>query len=163
MSLSKVLDWAAAAAQVSAWQAQGLKVVFTNGVFDLLHQGHVRYLQASRALGDKMVLGLNTDASVTRLKGPERPIVPQDARAEVLAALACIDIVVLFEQDTPKELIETVKPDILTKGADYTIDRVVGADFVFARGGKVETITLVPGISTTEIVRRIRNTDNPIS
>jgi len=149
-------DWVSAQAQVIAWQEAGLQIVFTNGCFDILHQGHVEYLEASRAKGDKMVLGLNTDASVSRNKGPLRPIVPQNARARVLAALACIDLIVFFEEETPLDLIITLKPDILTKGADYSIENIVGSDFVLQNGGRVETLTLVEGYSTTNIIEKIK-------
>lgn len=149
-------DWHIAAAQVVAWQQAGLQVVFTNGCFDILHQGHVDYLEASRAKGDKMVLGLNTDRSVSRNKGPLRPVVPQEARARVLAGLACIDLIVFFEEETPLELITKLKPDILTKGADYSLDTIVGADFVLHNGGRVETVSLVEGFSTTNIINKIK-------
>jgi rfaE bifunctional protein nucleotidyltransferase chain/domain len=149
-------DWHIAAAQVVAWQQAGLQVVFTNGCFDILHQGHVDYLEASRAKGDKMVLGLNTDRSVSKNKGPLRPVVPQEARARVLAALACIDLIVFFEEETPLELITKLAPDILTKGADYSLDTIVGADFVLNNGGRVETVSLVEGFSTTNIINKIK-------
>ena len=145
-------------ADAVAWrQRQGGRVVFTNGVFDLLHPGHVELLERSRAEGDHLVVGLNTDASVRRLgKGTERPIVPEDARARVLAGLAAVDCVVLFEEDTPLQLITALGPDVLVKGADYTQDQIVGADVVVARGGKVVRIPLVSGFSTTSIVERLR-------
>ena len=134
----------------------GKKVVFTNGCFDLLHAGHVSYLQRARALGDLLVLGLNTDASVQRLKGPTRPLVQQDDRAQVMAALACVDYVVLFDEDTPLQLIETLRPDILVKGGDYTPETVVGRQQVESWGGRVELIEFVEGRSTTGIVERIQ-------
>ena len=135
----------------------GKKVVFTNGCFDLLHAGHVSYLQRARALGDMLVLGLNSDASVQRLKGPTRPLVQQDDRAVVMAALACIDYVVLFDEDTPLQLIETLRPDILVKGGDYTPETVVGREQVESWGGRVELIDFVAGKSTTGIVERIQS------
>ncbi|HEX6747864.1 MAG TPA: D-glycero-beta-D-manno-heptose 1-phosphate adenylyltransferase [Longimicrobium sp.] len=133
------------------------RVVFTNGVFDVLHRGHVDYLARARALGDLLVVGVNTDASVRRLgKGSDRPVNPQDDRAYVLAGLAAVDYVTLFDEDTPRELISALLPDVLVKGGDYTRDTIVGADEVEAAGGRVETITLVPGRSTTSILQRVR-------
>jgi D-beta-D-heptose 7-phosphate kinase/D-beta-D-heptose 1-phosphate adenosyltransferase len=136
-------------------RALGQKVVFTNGCFDLLHVGHVKYLQAARRLGDLLVLGLNTDASIRRLKGPKRPLIGEDERAHILAALDCIDYVVLFDEDTPIELIRTLRPDILVKGADFTPDGVVGKDLVESWGGRVELIQFVDGKSTTNIIEKI--------
>jgi rfaE bifunctional protein nucleotidyltransferase chain/domain len=130
--------------------------VFTNGVFDLLHRGHVEYLEDARALGDRLVIGLNTDASVRRLKGPSRPIVGEEDRAAVVRALACVDLVVLFDDDTPLRLIEAVRPDVLAKGGDYSLDTIVGREFVESRGGRVTTIALREGLSSSEIMRRIR-------
>jgi len=132
-------------------------VAFTNGVFDVLHAGHVALLEAARAAGGALVVGVNSDASVRRLgKGADRPLVPQDDRARVLAALACVDCVVLFDEDTPLELIRALHPDVLVKGADYTRDRIVGADDVEGWGGRVVRVPLVAGKSTTELVRRLR-------
>ena len=141
-----------------AWR-RGIRgrVVFTNGVFDLLHPGHVELLEAARAEGDALVVGLNTDASVRRLrKGSDRPVNPEAARARVLAGLAAVDCIVLFDEDTPYELIKALEPDVLVKGADYSRDRIVGADLVEARGGRVVRVELVPGHSTTRIVERLR-------
>jgi rfaE bifunctional protein nucleotidyltransferase chain/domain len=138
-------------------RSTGAKVVFTNGCFDLLHPGHVRYLAAARALGDVLVVGLNDDASVTRLKGPGRPILSALERAEVLAALAVVDHVVFFADDTPAALIRALRPDVLVKGADWAEKDIVGRDDVVATGGRVERIDVVPGVSTTEIIRRIRD------
>jgi D-beta-D-heptose 7-phosphate kinase/D-beta-D-heptose 1-phosphate adenosyltransferase len=129
---------------------------FTNGCFDLIHPGHVRYLEDVRALGDFLVVGLNSDASVARLKGPSRPLQDQEARAMILAGLRSVDAVVLFEEDTPLELITALQPDILAKGGDYTPDTVVGRDVVEARGGKVVLVPFLPGHSSTTIVERIR-------
>ncbi|APC97974.1 bifunctional D-glycero-beta-D-manno-heptose-7-phosphate kinase/D-glycero-beta-D-manno-heptose 1-phosphate adenylyltransferase HldE [Francisella frigiditurris] len=137
----------------------GEKVVMTNGCFDILHAGHVEYLQAARKLGDKLIVAVNTDESVARLKGPERPIVPLQARMELLAALGCVDWVVPFSEDTPVNVIEKVTPNILVKGADYTVDNIVGAEHVISNGGEVKTITLKPGFSTTNIVNKIKSSN----
>ena len=131
------------------------KVVMVSGCFDLLHAGHVKYLQKARNLGDLLVLGLNSDASVRRLKGENRPLIGEEERAHILAALDCIDYVVLFDEDTPLELITAIKPHILAKGGDYTVDGVVGRDVVEAYGGRVELVTFVDGKSTTNIIERI--------
>lgn len=131
------------------------RVVFTNGVFDLLHVGHVTLLEAARREGDALAVGVNSDASVRRLKGPTRPIVAQDERAELIAALACVDLAVIFEDDTPLSLIEAVAPDVLVKGADWAEEAIVGGDFVRSRGGRVERIALREGLSTSAIVKRI--------
>jgi D-beta-D-heptose 7-phosphate kinase/D-beta-D-heptose 1-phosphate adenosyltransferase len=147
---------AEARTKLELWRAAAAKVVFTNGVFDLLHRGHVEYLEEARALGDRLVVGLNTDASVRRLKGPSRPIVGEHDRAGVLGALACVDLVILFDDDTPQRLIETVRPHVLVKGADYALDDIVGREFVESHGGRVATVPLREGLSTSEIVRRIR-------
>ena len=141
---------------VEAWRAAGLSVGFTNGCFDLIHPGHVALLTEARAFCDRLVVGLNSDASTQRLKGPSRPINGESARAVVMAALRPVDLVVLFEDDTPERLIRLLKPDVLVKGADYTVDQIVGADFVLANGGKVERVTLVEGQSTTAIAARIK-------
>ena len=134
-------------------------IVFTNGCFDLMHIGHTRYLQAARSLGDLLVVGVNSDESVRALKkGPERPIVPEAQRAEVVAALACVDYVVIFREPDPGSLIASLQPDVLVKGGDWPLDRIVGRDSVEARGGRVQTIPLVPGISTTTLIQRIRAT-----
>jgi D-beta-D-heptose 7-phosphate kinase/D-beta-D-heptose 1-phosphate adenosyltransferase len=138
---------------------QGHRIVFTNGCFDLMHIGHTRYLQAARNLGDLLVVGVNSDDSVRALhKGADRPIVPDSQRAEVLAALACVDYVVIFQEPDPGSLIATLQPDILVKGGDWPVDRIVGRETVEARGGRVQTIPLVPGVSTTTLVQRIRST-----
>jgi rfaE bifunctional protein nucleotidyltransferase chain/domain len=141
-----------------AWrQVQRGPVVFTNGVFDLVHPGHVELLEAARHEGVALVVGLNTDASVRRLgKGGDRPIVGERARARVLAGFAAVDCVVLFDDDTPRALIERLVPDVLVKGAEYTLDRIVGADFVEARGGRVVRVPIVSGFSTTSLVERLR-------
>jgi D-beta-D-heptose 7-phosphate kinase/D-beta-D-heptose 1-phosphate adenosyltransferase len=141
-----------------AWRAARTgRVVFTNGVFDLLHPGHIALLEAARQEGDALVVGVNTDASVRRLgKGSERPLAGETARARVLAGLEAVDCVVLFDQDTPLQLIRTLAPDVLVKGADYSADRIVGADWVESRGGRVVRVPVVPGFSTTALVERLR-------
>ncbi|HEX3442498.1 MAG TPA: D-glycero-beta-D-manno-heptose 1-phosphate adenylyltransferase, partial [Pseudolabrys sp.] len=151
-----VFDWALLDEHLADWRKQGLRIGFTNGCFDLLHPGHVRLLAGARAACDRLVLGLNSDASVTRLKGAGRPVQPAQARAEVLAALEAVDLVVVFEEDTPRELIARVKPTVLVKGGDYTREQVVGREIVEAMGGEVVLIDLVPGHSTTSIVQRSR-------
>jgi D-glycero-beta-D-manno-heptose 1-phosphate adenylyltransferase len=134
-------------------------IVFTNGCFDLMHIGHTRYLQAARDLGDLLVVGVNSDDSVRALqKGPDRPIVPEAQRAEVLAALTAVDYVVVFQEPDPALLIGALQPDILVKGGDWPLDRIVGRDQVEARGGRVLTIPLVPAVSTTALIQRIRST-----
>lgn len=137
-------------------RSAGKRVVFTNGVFDILHPGHVRYLQAARAHGDLLIVGLNSDASVRRNKGPRRPINPEDERAEVLAALACVDAVSIFDDDTPADIIRRVQPDILVKGADWPTDQIVGRDTVEARGGRVILEPVEQGYSTTALIDRIK-------
>lgn len=136
-------------------RAAGKTVVFTNGCFDILHRGHVEYLAKAKALGHVLVIGLNDDASVRRLKGPKRPIVTQEDRAVVLAGLAAVDYVVIFEEDTPLELIRAVVPDVLVKGSDWAVEAVVGKDVVEGAGGRVQTIDFVPNRSTTGIIERI--------
>ena len=139
-------------------QAQGKRIVFTNGCFDLMHIGHTRYLQAAKALGDMLVVGVNSDESVKSLnKAPDRPIVSDTQRAEVVASLGCIDFVVLFNEPDPQSLIAALQPDVLVKGGDWPIERIVGREIVEARGGIVRTIPLVPGVSTTLLIQRIRS------
>lgn len=156
MTASKILSLPHAIEQAAQWRADGQRIVFTNGCFDIVHLGHIDYLEKARALGDRLVLGLNTDASVSRIKGPLRPVVNEYARARMMAAMQFIDLVVLFDEPTPKELIEAIRPDILVKGDDYTVATIVGADFVLANGGSVETIPLVKGYSTTSLIERIK-------
>jgi len=153
---SRVLTWAQAEAFVRSERSSGRQIVFTNGVFDLLHPGHVRYLQHARSLGDVLIVGVNADASVRRNKGPERPLTPEHERAEILSALECVDAVVVFEQDTPAEIVRLVQPDILVKGADWPADQIVGRDTVEARGGRVVLVPVEAGHSTSAIVKRIR-------
>ena len=131
-------------------------VVFTNGVFDLLHPGHLRYLQQARALGDALIVGINSDRSVRAIKGAGRPITPEAERAEILAALTCVDAVVIFDEDTPHALIASIHPDVLVKGADWAADAIVGRDIVEARGGKVVRVPVEAGHATTTILERIR-------
>ncbi len=131
------------------------KIVFTNGCFDVLHFGHVHYLQQAKRLGDLLVVGLNSDESVRRLKGPSRPVNGEMERAYVLGALSCVDYVVVFEEDTPENLIQVVKPDVLVKGGDYQIGDIVGADFVMANGGVVTTVPFVEGYSSTQIIEKL--------
>ncbi|HET9326557.1 MAG TPA: D-glycero-beta-D-manno-heptose 1-phosphate adenylyltransferase [Candidatus Eisenbacteria bacterium] len=141
---------------LAAWRQAGESVVFTNGVFDLLHRGHVEYLEEAAALGDRLVVGINADASVRRLKGEQRPLVPDHERAELVGSLACVDLCVIFEEDTPERLIHDVGPDVLVKGGDWAIDRIVGREFVESRGGRVLTVPVREGHSTTGLVTRIR-------
>ena len=138
-------------------RAAGRTVVFTNGVFDLLHPGHVRYLQRARALGDALIVGLNADASVRRNKGPSRPINSERERAELVAALACVDAVVLFDDDTPAAIIRSIQPDVLVKGADWAADQIVGRDTVEARGGRVVRVEVEKGYSTTALIEKVRS------
>lgn len=151
-----VLPRAAAADLTARARARGQRIVFTNGVFDLLHPGHVRYLQQARALGDLLVIAINADSSVRRNKGPERPITPQHERAEILAALECVDAVTVFDEETPYAIIGELQPDVLVKGADWAHDAIVGRDLVEARGGRVVRIAVEQGHSTTSIVAKIR-------
>ncbi len=133
------------------------RVVFTNGCFDILHVGHARYLRDARALGDLLVVGLNSDSSVKRLKGEQRPVVSEDERAELLSSLGAVDYVVMFNDDTPLSLIENVAPDVLVKGGDWPPEKIVGSSFVLARGGEVKSLPFHPGKSTTSILERIQN------
>jgi rfaE bifunctional protein nucleotidyltransferase chain/domain len=158
---ARVLSVEAVRRLVAGIRASGRTVVFTNGVFDLLHPGHVRYLRAARALGDALVVGLNADASVRRNKGQDRPLTPESERAELLAALDCVDAVVLFGEDTPAAIIRAVQPDVLVKGADWAADAIVGRDTVEARGGRVVRIAVAEGHSTTAIVARVRAATGP--
>jgi D-beta-D-heptose 7-phosphate kinase/D-beta-D-heptose 1-phosphate adenosyltransferase len=149
-----VFDWSVLDERLADWRRHGLRIGFTNGCFDLLHRGHVKLLAEARAACDRLVVGLNSDASTSRLKGPSRPINPAEGRAEVLAALEAVDLVVVFEEDTPLELIRRVRPAVLVKGGDYRIDQVVGREVVEEAGGDVLLVNLVPGQSTTSLVRR---------
>jgi D-beta-D-heptose 7-phosphate kinase/D-beta-D-heptose 1-phosphate adenosyltransferase len=146
-----------AAALARSIRARGGTVVFTNGVFDLLHPGHVRYLQDARALGDALIVAVNSDRSVRANKGPARPINPEQERAEVLLALASVDAAVVFDEDTPHAIVTAIQPDVLVKGADWGEDHIVGRDVVEARGGRVVRMALAPGYSTTDLVARVRH------
>ena len=153
----KILTTPALAIALSARRARKERLVFTNGCFDLLHVGHTRYLQAARTLGDCLIVGINSDASVRTIKPDGRPIVPQAQRAEVLAALACVDHVVIFDEPDPRNLIAAVQPDVLVKGGDWPLEQIVGREIVQARGGTVVTIPLVPDVSTTTLMQRIQS------
>jgi D-beta-D-heptose 7-phosphate kinase/D-beta-D-heptose 1-phosphate adenosyltransferase len=144
---------------LQAARTQGKRIVFTNGCFDLMHVGHTRYLQAAKELGDLLVVAVNSDASVRSLnKAPDRPIVSEAQRAEVVAALGCVDHVILFDEPDPQGLIAALQPDVLVKGGDWALERIVGREIVESRGGVVRTIPLVPGVSTTSLIQRIRST-----
>jgi D-beta-D-heptose 7-phosphate kinase/D-beta-D-heptose 1-phosphate adenosyltransferase len=151
-----IFDWSLIDERLADWRRAGLRIGFTNGCFDLLHPGHVKILAGARGACDRLIVGLNGDASVTRLKGQGRPVQDAQSRAEVLAALEAVDLVVVFDEDTPLKLIERVRPTVLVKGADYKEDEVVGGDVVRKNGGEVVLIELVPGQSTTRIVERTR-------
>lgn len=155
--LNKISDLPSLKATVSQWQKEGKKVVFTNGVFDLLHIGHITYMAKAAELGHKLIIGLNADSSVKRLKGENRPVNDQNSRAALLAALFFVDAITVFEEDTPLNLISTLLPDILVKGADYAVENIVGAREVIANGGEVKTINFVEGYSSTSIIQKIRN------
>ena len=159
-SLLRSYDEAAAVAGEA--RARGERVVFTNGVFDLVHPGHVRYLEEARQLGDVLIVGINSDQSVRRNKGEERPIVPEGERAELLAALRCVDAVVVFDEQTPHAIISAIQPDVLVKGSDWGPDNIVGRDVVEARGGRVVRVQLSEGLSTTELIGRVRREASPI-
>ncbi|MDP1726480.1 MAG: D-glycero-beta-D-manno-heptose 1-phosphate adenylyltransferase [Bacteroidota bacterium] len=152
----KIFDLPGIKTQVDLWNAQGKKIVFTNGCFDILHRGHVDYLAKAADLGDVLVLGLNSDASVGRLKGPNRPIQDELSRLHIIASLAFVDAVVLFDEPTPLALIELVQPDILVKGSDYKPEDIVGYDIVTAKGGSVKTIDFIEGYSSSLIIKKIK-------
>jgi rfaE bifunctional protein nucleotidyltransferase chain/domain len=154
--LSKINDLLSLKAAIKQWQSEGKRVVFTNGVFDLLHIGHITYMAKAAELGDKLVIGLNSDSSVKRIKGEDRPVNDQNSRAALLAALFFVDAIVVFEEDTPINVITSLMPDILVKGADYSIENIVGAKEVMANGGEVKTIDFVEGYSSTSIIKKIR-------
>ena len=158
----KVLSPAEAVALVEHLRHDGKDVVFTNGVFDLLHPGHIRYLQDARNQGDALIVGVNSDQSVRAIKGPARPITPEDERAEVLAALRCVDAVVVFDEETPARIIARLQPDVLVKGADWALDDIIGRDTVETRGGRVVRVPLAEGYSTSAIIEKIRSGDHDI-
>ena len=152
-----ILDHTVLSVRFKALQHKGEKVVFTNGVFDLLHTGHLRYLQQARALGDALCVAINSDKSVQALgKGDDRPILPEAERAELLAGLACVDFVTVFDEEDPRELIKKATPNLLVKGGDWPVDQILGADTVQAAGGKVKSLPFVEGRSTTSIIEKIR-------
>ena len=155
MKLGSVISAQKLAPWLADFQKSGKRIVFTNGCFDLLHPGHVSYLAAARALGDILVVGVNSDASVRRLKGEKRPIIPEGARSQLLAALACVDYVTIFAEDDPYQLISLLQPDILVKGGDWDTSSIVGRDLVEARGGKVYSLPFIDEYSTTSIVEEI--------
>ena len=154
--MSRAFTVESAVALADSLRRAGKTVVFTNGVFDLLHPGHVRYLKHARSLGDALIVGVNSDRSVRANKGPSRPITPEAERAELLAALACVAAVAIFDDDTPAEIIRKIQPDVLVKGADWAADAIVGRDTVEARGGKVVRVDIEPGWSTSAIIERVR-------
>ncbi len=156
-SSTKIISLLEAIKRVSKWRANGEKTVFSNGCFDIIHAGHVDYLEKARHKGDHLIVGLNTDNSVTRLKGLGRPIVDEVSRSRVLAALEFVDAVILFDEDTPYEIIKILNPDVLVKGKDYEVSNIVGADLVLQNGGKVETIELTEGLSTSTVINKIQN------
>lgn len=152
--IPRVLQFSDLLKSVSEYRDQNKKIVFTNGCFDLLHIGHVKYLEEAKSLGDILIVGINTDQSVRRLKGPTRPIQNENDRAEILAALKAVDHTVLFDEETPIKLIENIKPDILVKGGDWKIEQIVGSDFVLQNGGKVFSLNFIEGRSTTRIIEK---------
>ncbi len=154
---NKIISGNDLAQNLAIWKFQGQKIVFTNGCFDILHLGHIDYLAKAADLGHVLLIGLNTDASVSRIKGPHRPLQDQNSRAMVLASLGFVTAVVLFDEDTPYELIRLVQPDILVKGADYKPKEIIGYDIVKANGGDVVTLEFLPGYSTSAIEQKIRN------
>jgi rfaE bifunctional protein nucleotidyltransferase chain/domain len=154
--LSKRISIEALKSLIAGWKSDGKRVVFTNGVFDLLHTGHITYLSKAAELGDKLVIGLNSDASVKRIKGDDRPVNDENTRALLLASFFFVDAVVIFGEDTPLNLITTLMPDVLVKGADYAIEDIAGAKEVLANGGEVKTITFVEGYSSTAVIQKIR-------
>jgi rfaE bifunctional protein nucleotidyltransferase chain/domain len=153
---TKLFDWDGLKTKVAQWESEGKKIIFTNGCFDILHKGHVDYLAKAADLGDILVLGLNTDESVSRLKGPHRPIQDEQSRMLIMASLSFVDAVVLFNEPTPLKLIELVQPNVLVKGSDYNIEQIVGYDVVKAKGGEVKTIDFLPGYSTSAIEKKIK-------
>jgi len=159
--IDKIKDFDALLRDVSHHKKEGKKIVFTNGCYDLIHIGHVRCFKEGKTLGDTLIVALNSDRSVRTLKGPPRPIVPQAERAEIIAALECVDFVTIFDQDDPLEIISAIRPDILVKGGDWALNTIVGRDIVESYGGKVIALPLVPGVSTTRIIETIASHLSP--
>ena len=157
---SKIYSWDQIIKQCAVWRFKEKKIVFTNGCFDILHLGHIEYLAKSLDLGNVLIVGLNSDNSVKKIKGTNRPINDEHARASILASLSFVHAVVLFNQETPYELIRTIQPDILVKGEDYNIEQIVGNDIIRAGGGKIKTIELTPGYSTTGMIKKIKESFN---
>jgi len=153
----KILDVGQLKSRLNIWRLLEKKIVFTNGCFDLLHPGHIDYLAKAADLGDKLVVGLNSDGSASSLKGPNRPITDEHSRSLMLASFSFVDALIIFDEQTPLELIKWVKPDILVKGADYSVDQIVGSDFVFRNGGEVKTLEYLPGYSTTQLEQKIKS------
>jgi len=156
-TIDKIVSLSQGIKQVNDWKRHNINVVFSNGCFDILHAGHVEYLEKARQKGDKLIVGLNSDKSVSLLKGPSRPVVDEISRSRILASLEFVDLVIIFDELTPINLIKAIDPDILVKGKDYKISNIVGADFVLQNGGKVETIELTKGFSTTNVIGKIKN------
>lgn len=157
LAQNKIQNLISLANQLAIWRFKDQKIVFTNGCFDILHAGHLRTLQTAASYGDVLIVGLNSDASVKRLKGPERPINNEFDRSYLLASMSCVEAVVLFEEDTPLKLIETILPNVLVKGGDYKVDNIVGAESVISNGGQVLTVPLVQGLSTTNTIAKINS------
>jgi len=153
---NKILELPDLLKKTKKWKADGKRIVFTNGCFDIMHLGHVDYLEKAKAEGDILIVGLNSDLSTTNIKGPERPIVDEHSRSRTLAAMEFVDAVILFDENTPYNLIKNLLPDILIKGKDYTVENIIGADIVLKNNGEIITIDLVKGYSTTKIFERIR-------
>ena len=160
--MGKILARATLKRRLAQVRRTGKRIVFTNGCFDLVHPGHVRYLRAAKRLGDVLVVGLNSDDSVRRLKGPTRPLVPEPDRCEVMAALEMVDYVTVFDEDTPYQLIAHLQPDVLVKGGDWTPDRIVGADLVQARGGSVRSLRFASGYSTSALVKKVQSSRSKV-
>ena len=152
---NKIFDLQTVSGEMKKWG--GVSIVFTNGCFDILHLGHLDYLFKAAKLGDKLIIGLNSDASISRIKGEDRPIQDEKSRASIIASLQCVDAVILFNEDTPQKLIEFIQPNILVKGADYNIKDIVGSDFVLSKGGKVQTIPFLEGYSSSAIINKVKN------
>jgi len=154
--IDKILSSEKASRTTEEWKKANMKIVFTNGCFDILHLGHVSYLEAAKTMGDKLVVGVNSDKSIRRLKGKDRPITDQTARSGIIAALEAVDVVVIFEEDDPLALVKAILPDVLVKGDDYLTENIIGADIVIENGGEVRTIGFVEGYSTSKLIRKIK-------